>query len=175
MDDIEDDESIIEDGWDVLERCQNELKALCKRSCRGRFDLVDELMGRVVDVMPQIEEAWDPTFDVPFRAHIFSSLRWYLWKWMNKRMRIEVVPFEPLREDHKAACDLSTDDREELNVILSLIDEDERQVIEMVWLEELSLKEVSETIDESRATVRRLYESGMEKLQRIGKERSHGR
>ena len=70
----------IEDDWDVLTRCWDQLRNVCLAVARGDETEADEMMGEVVDRMPAIYDKWDPCFGVPLRAYVFMTVRRYMQK-----------------------------------------------------------------------------------------------
>lgn len=73
--------------WDFILQYEPGLRALCRKACRGREDVLDELWEECLDRVPRIIETWDPDYGVGLWTYLARSLRLYLWKWMNANMR----------------------------------------------------------------------------------------
>lgn len=82
-----DDLSAFEDAWDVILAEHDRYVRLCQRMCRGHRDLVPELISEVYDRAVQVGETWDPTVG-SLRAHMWSSISLYLYKYMNRREKL---------------------------------------------------------------------------------------
>lgn len=160
-----DREGDIEDHWDLLLRCWDQWERLCRRCCRGRRDLVDEMMERVVDVMPQVVEAWDPTFGVPLRAHAFASVRWYLWKFLNRRMKKEVEGRRTLDYDPEGrAPELDYDSIEEVQEIMASLEEWQRYMLEARVIRGLTFPQIAVELNVSRGRAKQWYERCLDEV-----------
>lgn len=167
QDDDVDDVSTAEDAWDILTRCHKELRNICKRGCRGRYDLVDELMGRITDMMHGMVSSWDPTQNVPLRAHVYINAKWYVWKWMNRRMKREVVNFEPMLEEPVAASNDALILKDQVQVILSSLEDWESEILEMYFIDEMPFTEIAEELGLARGVVRNRFMAALERAKEL--------
>ena len=71
------------DGFDFLVKYEPFIKKLAKRSCRGRFDMIDELIEVAYDRVPGIVARFDPSRGVSLWRYTSNSLRLYMFKYMN--------------------------------------------------------------------------------------------
>jgi RNA polymerase sigma factor (sigma-70 family) len=168
MDDLTDNDACeggAEDHWDVLENCWWQFRAMCKKSCRGRYDLIDEMMGEVVDRIERICNTWDPTYEVPLRAHVFINVRRYLWKWMNRRMKRLMVSL-PEQYEGAASQDDAIAQRDSVQYILDGLDDEHREVLEMYHLQHMTFEQIAYELDVSRSTVRKLYHNALAQARR---------
>lgn len=167
--DEEDQFSDAEDGWDIIIRCWDQLHRLCKRCCRGRYDLIDEMMGEVVTRVPSIVDNWDPTMDVPLRAKVFGDMRWYLWKWMNRRMKREVVGFVSLGDidPEGRAPEHDSDLKDEVQEIMDSLEDWQRYILEAKLMRELTYPQIAEELGVSRGRAKQYFERALEAARRI--------
>lgn len=70
-------------AWQWLLDHQAVVDRIVKRACRGAYYLCDELTEEVYDRVQRVYDTFDGSHDVPRDAYMFSTLKWYLWKWMN--------------------------------------------------------------------------------------------
>lgn len=73
--------AFIEANWKTL-------RGVCANSCRGQKHLIDEMFSDVV--FSRVQNAFrtfDTSHGVPLERHVFSTVRWYCFKWMNERSR----------------------------------------------------------------------------------------
>lgn len=55
---------------------------LARKACRGRYDLIADLIGEAVDRVTGIASNYEPALGSQ-DAHMITNLRWYMFKWMN--------------------------------------------------------------------------------------------
>lgn len=69
--------AFVVDNWHTLVR-------FCAQRCRGRYDLVDEMMSDVVVMrMPDIFRTYEEWRETPIEVHVFANLKWYVYKYLN--------------------------------------------------------------------------------------------
>lgn len=80
----------MEPHWEFVLRHEKALRSLCRRMCRQRHDLVEDLfsdcvVARAADIM----KTYDPEHEsgASLKHHMFVNMRLYMWKWMNRMGR----------------------------------------------------------------------------------------
>lgn len=71
-----------------IELYEKKIRGMIANSCRGRKELIDEIFSDVV--LHYTENAFrtfDPTKGQTLYQHVMHTLRWYVGKWLNKRLR----------------------------------------------------------------------------------------
>lgn len=160
MIDLDDLEIKVMDHWDFVEKNLDDIYKLAKRCCRRRYDLVDDMVSDMIaDRLPSIFENWDPTLGVPVEKKVWIDLRWYMYKWMNRRMRLEVVPFEQL-EFEDSVPDTRVEKhclKDEVEVILSKLNPYDAGLLTMHHLGGMTFAEMGDALDISKGTAHKHY------------------
>ena len=154
-----DPERYQDESWDFIEIYRDALKGLVRRTCRGRFDLIDEIWSDVIIARCQeCINTWDGV-SASLKTHVFGNLRWYIWKWLNSQCRrIErETPSGTFLQNEKAD---SHDVINELVVhdlvqtILDKLPEYERALLTLYYLEGQSFEEIGDTLLTCKSTAR---------------------
>lgn len=148
------------DHWEFVEENYEGIRNLCRRMCRRRYDLVDDMLSDMVTTyVPAIFENWDPTFDVPPDKKAWVDLKWYCWKWMNRRMRTEVIRF-PQLEFEEEIPDKRKDEhdlRDEVQTLLSKLSAYDSAMLSMHLLCSMTFEDIGNALDISKGTARNHY------------------
>lgn len=148
------------------------LHHICGKSCRGRYDLVDELHGVCLDYVERIWNRYESTHGASMSTHIYANLKWYLWKYMNRyeRNASRNTSLEKKHENVKSSSPVG--DLEALDEVQYLMKQadlspQERYVIIMHDAYDNTFDEISEMTDVSKSTARHWYVQGMAKLREV--------
>lgn len=100
--------------WAFIERYWDTLQSICAKSCRGRFDLVEEMFSDVV--LWRVQNAFHTykAWRGELEGHVFGTIRWYCFKWMNERLRrvtrepcvTDLQPSQAQSSNHRGAMEL---------------------------------------------------------------------
>lgn len=149
----------MDECWEFIELYHDSLRGLVKRTCRGRYDLMEEIWSDVIIARTQeCIDTWDGVSSA-LRTHVFGNLRWYIWKWLNfqcTRMGRETPVGElpkclPSREDGNL---IDLERHEVVQIILDRLPEYERGLLTLYYLEGLSFEEISEVLGTCKSTAR---------------------
>lgn len=139
-------------------------------------------MGEVVDRVPRIVDAWDPTKDVPLRPYVINSLSWYLFKAVRRHTRDQTryVSIDTVRDTDDEPRSLSTivrchrSDREaaarynieEAEHAMSGLAQDDREVLVLSLIEGLSIGEIAEAMGVTRKRASVMRRQALEQCRR---------
>jgi RNA polymerase sigma factor (sigma-70 family) len=157
------------DGWQFIVDNHKAIERLARRSCRGCYGMIDELVEVVYDHAPKLVENYNPERGVELRAYVFNSLRWWMFKYMNKEAaRLEGVE-EFHCDDHYTEDDLQQERREEVYKLMEGVDEFEQLVIELhhggyTW------REISQISSVEHTKLFRIYHQAMQKIREAARD-----
>lgn len=155
----------MEPWWEFLLENEKGLRLLCRQMCRGRIDLCDDLYSEIIDRVHDVYKNYDGT-SASLKTHMYKNLRWYLWKWMNRRGRKYAEREQeslPEEYDVAGAASLNLDDADEVNVILSRLSDYDRLLLMMYHMQGLTFQEIGTVIGATKGTVRNHYLKALER------------
>jgi RNA polymerase sigma factor (sigma-70 family) len=156
----------VSDGLRWLAEHEPEVRRLAKRSCRGRYDLVDDLWEEAIDRVPRmVDDLWDG--ERPVYPYVMANLRMYFWKWMNAQMdRHEMTC--PLPDDLAAPQpSVDPDVREQVQAILEQLDPYDAALLSLCKLAGLTFEEIGHTMGVSKGTAWNHYQNALTAARRI--------
>ncbi len=153
-------------GYDFVVEHMDIIERIARKSCRGRYDLVDELMEDAFDRTPRIVELWNPVYGVSLEAYVFGTLRRYMWKWMNKNFaRLEKN--ELLEDEHAQPQSLDFETRDEVNSILERLDEYDRTLLVLYFFRGNTFKEIAAILNVSKGTARNHFRIALKRAKEV--------
>lgn len=153
--------------WDFLIEYEKPLRRLARRMCRRRYDLVEELYSHaIVDRIGRVLETFDPKRNVPVEMYAFKTLKWYCWKWMNRRMRLEVAPRVPF-PPNLAVKAYDQDDIDEVQTYLGRLCPYDASLIQLHDLCGLTFEEMADILETTKGTARNHYNRAFDRLQGV--------
>lgn len=163
-------------AWEFIRLHEKELKGLVKRSCRGRFDLCDDIWCDVIVARTeQCMSTWDEALGSSLKQHVFRALKWYVFKWLNKQLHLRYVEGQlaarhsPLYDE--TACSFTPfvdfERSDEVQYILSQLDEYDRSLLELYHLGGLTFEAIGDILNVSKGTARNHYILALEKARDI--------
>jgi RNA polymerase sigma factor (sigma-70 family) len=154
------------EAWEWLIANETAVNGLIRKSCRGAYHLQDELLEEVYDRVVRVYETHDPRFDVPVTPYVMRSLRWYLWKWMNKNYL--QLSTQPLPEDKPAPDELGKLEHiDEVQYILSRLDRHDRHLLALKHLAGMTFEQMGEALGVTKVTARKHYLRALREARRV--------
>jgi len=142
------------------------IERVARHSCRGRYDLVDELIEDAIDRAPRIIELWDPTYGIPLHVYVLNTMRRYMWKWMNKNFaRLEKN--ELLEDEHAQPQSFDLDTRDQVNTILERLDEYDRTLLVLYFFRGNTFKEIGGILNVSKGTARNHFRIALRRAKEV--------
>jgi RNA polymerase sigma factor (sigma-70 family) len=146
-----------ESYWDFLLEEDASIRRVLRNSCRGHHELLEDLYDEVVlHYVPRLFE----TYDVgkgDIKQYVLRSLRWYCFKWMNRRAQDKTRHYEDVYvhdpEDGHLSVDLGT--RDQVQSILTGLSEYNRFLLVSYYLGSMTYQEIAETLGLAKSTVRK--------------------
>ena len=154
------------------------VKKLCADNCRGRRDLLDDLFAECLDRADRVMANFDPDKGT-LEAHMKSSLKWYVWKFLNRHARAKSLgkicagslPYDPDLE-RRSVRDREVErmeHREELDVVMSQLTEREQELLVMRDAREMTFQEIADELGVSKYQAREGYRRALDKAQAIAR------
>lgn len=128
---------------------------MLRNGCRGRYDLLDELWSEVV--LERVPRIYVLHGDNP--SKVANSLRWYVFKYMNKRYDDE-TPCSNLPEP---SYTVEHEDKDEVQYILDSLDPYDASLLELYFMYELTYQEIADEIDVSKSTAMNHVKAALER------------
>jgi len=153
---------------------EKSLRDLCRLSCRGRYDLIDEIFHDVVLVrLPFIIYNWgeaDGGFRASLNTHVQRNLRWYIFKYLNARMRRFEKRVE-LDENLPGECVAPLDaiaNADEVQSIIAGLTSAERRVLLLYNVHGFNFSQLATALGCSVGHARGKYLEALEHAKQIG-------
>jgi RNA polymerase sigma-70 factor, ECF subfamily len=131
----------------------------------------DDIMQESLITLHKIRHTYDPTR--PFTPWLFAIVRHRSLDYLRKHTRIQSREVrDELAFAHAAAPDIhdSVESREAVLAMLAILSEKERSVIQLLKVDQLSVKDVAVHLGLSESNVKVIASRGYEKLRRARKE-----
>ena len=173
--------------WEWILLHEADIRAMLARTCRKRYDLIDDLWSEViVEKCEQCMNAYDPHHPsrASLKTYMMVNLRMYVWKWVNRLGRphrergfvslekwshttnkydVEQGPFAKVIDAKQ-----KHDDIDEVNSILEQLSEYDRYLLELKHIHDLTFDEMAEIIDVSaKTTARNHYRAALARAKSI--------
>ena len=133
---------------------EKRIRAMLLRAAHGDKNFADEMYSDVVlERLPRIIELWDG--DRPLENYALNNLRWYAFKWMNRRRA-----HNELADSHSYA-DKEADDSDSA---LSTLDELDQYLIKAYYIHEMPMREIAAALKWPRYVVSYAIKQAREKL-----------
>jgi DNA-directed RNA polymerase specialized sigma24 family protein len=161
-----------DEAWQFLVKFRSAIESLVHHSCRGNWDLKDELRSEAYIRGLRIYHTYDPTVGTSRWQHMKRSLRMYLWKHMNSRqthrVRHETNNSIDIRRAHyrdEEVCD-------RVEMLLSCLDELERWVVEARIMCGWSLQDIKSYGGIEYSSIESIVSSALDKMRREEQRRA---
>lgn len=152
------------------------VRKICEWGCRGRRDLVDDLFSECVDRADRCMLNYD--YDKgTLHAHMKASLKWYVWKFMNRHARVKTcgklgtgsLPYDPAvdRRAYRPRLLEESADREELEEVMCQLPEQQQHILKMKHAEELTYQQIGDVLGVSKGTARVRHLQALSAAQRV--------
>ena len=162
----------VEACWKFLEKEDRRVRKMLRKACRGRYELCEEMYCEVVlQYAPRLFETYDETKGelIPY---IINSLRWYCFKWMNKRAKSKDVFHEDVQDidppEEPQVLDL--DLKDEVESLLKGLSEYDRYLLVAYHCGGLTFAEIGEALGIGKATALRHYHAAMSRARLLAYE-----
>lgn len=149
---------------------QDAVERLCKRCCRGRKDLIDDMYCELVGRVDAVHANWDEALGATLRSHMLRCLGWYAFKWINRyeyRARREVSCAE-IPEGSYSPPDPAH--RDQVQYLVERLDDFDKGLLVMRHVEDLTFREIGETMGVSKNTARGLYHEALNRAREAAEE-----
>lgn len=163
-------------AWEFLVTYQPAIINICRKRCRGRPELIDELLSEAAVRVPIIHDMWDDTVGVKLTTYVFTSLQWYLWKHMNKCKKIELPQCSDEEKDELAQvkCRLSDTQigydlevKDQVQLVLGQLDEYDRWILDAYYMCGWTFEEVGDALGITKITASKHVARAMRRAREI--------
>lgn len=147
------------DVWALVERYRRSLMRICARYANDPIE-ADEIFSDIVVARAlSIMRTYDPLKGNTPHGHLHVNVKWYAYKWREKRNRRQ--PVESLNP--RAAYVVDKDAELDAGTILARLDPVDADILRWIAMDGFTWREVSDHTGLSVPDVKRRYESAKQK------------
>lgn len=150
----------------LLGEILNPIRGFIRKHYPGIRDIEDVLQESLI-TLHKVRHTYDPSR--PFLPWMFALVRYRSLDYLRKHIRIqsrEVANDDMLESMFAAKTDTADEDREAALAMLEGVSDKEREVIELLKIEQLSVKDVAKQLGLSESNVKVIASRGYAKLRR---------
>ena len=153
------------------------VEALCARAVRGTRDTRDEALSECWERLPGALATYDSRKGASLKTHVLTVLRWYIFKMTTSgpavhqrraeklRRAVELSAPTRLTEDPPVELDASS----QVNYILAGLNEDQRTMLVLRYIEGWSLKDVADYFEIGHTAASQRIREALEAARETGR------